>query len=314
MRRRLAALSAVALLLTTTAACGSDDKSSDSAGGDLSGLTVTGDFGKEPTIKVDGLDVKDTTTKTLIEGDGEELTDDDAVLARAIVANGKTGDTVVSNYANNDPQKIVIAQQPSQVKDAISGEKVGSRVAIVTPVEDLYGSSGAPQVGLNPGEDVVLVFDLIKATEAPLTEPKGKQIEPPSDAPKVIEQGGAITGLDFSDAPKADPSKFQVIPLVEGEGPKTKTGDTITVNYIGTKWGVKEGFNNSYTQGQPAQFTLNKGGLIDGFLKGLTGIPVGSRVMLIIPPDLGYGAKGNPQIDVTGKDTLVFVVDVLGIG
>ena len=46
--------------------------------------------------------------------------------------------------------------------------------------------------------------------------------------------------------------------------------------------------------------------------KGLTGVPVGSRVMLIVPPADGYGKTGNAQAGIKGTDTLVFVVDVVG--
>jgi peptidylprolyl isomerase len=86
-------------------------------------------------------------------------------------------------------------------------------------------------------------------------------------------------------------------------------------NYLGTKWGNGDTpFDSSYERGQPTSFTLTNGGLIDGWVKGLAGVRVGSRVMLVVPPKLGYGKAGNPQIQVSGTDTLVFVIDVLGIG
>ena len=53
--------------------------------------------------------------------------------------------------------------------------------------------------------------------------------------------------------------------------------------------------------------------MIEGFSKGLTGVPVGSRVMLVIPPDDGYGTSGNTSAGIKGSDTLVFVVDILDV-
>ena len=52
-------------------------------------------------------------------------------------------------------------------------------------------------------------------------------------------------------------------------------------------------------------------GVIPGFQKGLTGVKVGSRVMIVIPPSLGYGSAGQSSVGIKGTDTLVFVVDVL---
>ena len=77
-------------------------------------------------------------------------------------------------------------------------------------------------------------------------------------------------------------------------------------------WGKGDApFDESYSQ-EPATFTLADGQLIAGWVKGLKGVKLGSRVMLIIPPSLGYGAQGGGQ-DIPPNSTLVFVIDVLGI-
>lgn len=320
MRRRLATVSVAVLLLTGTAACGSDsstdatgsDGSTATTSGSIDGLTVTGDFGKEPKVKVDGLDVDTAESEVLIEGDGEELSKDGAALYRFVIAKGADGKSVASNYADNDPQRMVVAEQPEQISTAVTGQTIGSRIAVAMPVKDLLGDQGAPQVGLAPDDDIVLVFDLIKAAQPPLDGPEGDEVTPPSDAPKVVEKDGDVTGLDFSSAPKKAPQDFQVIPLIEGTGKAISEGDNITVNYFGSVWGKGDApFDESYS-GPPASFTLAKGGLIDGWVKGLTGVKAGSRVMLVIPPELGYGKEGSGDT-IPGNSTLVFVIDVLGV-
>ena len=70
-------------------------------------------------------------------------------------------------------------------------------------------------------------------------------------------------------------------------------------------------FNGSEALSQPFSFQLG-GHVIPGWNKGLVGVPVGSRVMLVIPPADGYGKTGSPQAHIKGTDTLVFVVDILG--
>jgi peptidylprolyl isomerase len=152
---------------------------------------------------------------------------------------------------------------------------------------------------------------VLNEAEKPLEQPEGTSVEPPADAPKVVGDEKEITALDFSDAPKSPPARFQSIPLIEGEGAKVETGQQVTVNYFGAVWGKGDKpFDSSFERGEPAQFPLAEGSLIDGWVKGLEGVPVGSRVMLIIPPELGYGAKGQGA-DIPGGSTLVFVIDVL---
>ena len=311
MRRLLAALTVLVAVLAGTAGCGGS--SSDSSG--IDGLTVTGSFGKLPKIKVDGLKVSSTKSAVLIHGDGPELEDSQSALLRYVIANGKNGKTLQNNYDDNKPESVNVGRETDPISKAIAGQHIGTRIELALPAKQVVGDQGAPQVGLGPDDPLVMVVDLVDSAQGPLTGPKGTEVKPPADAPKVVEQGGKVTGLDFGSAPKKPSSELQVIPLVKGTGPAVKSGDTITVNYIGTKWGDgNTPFDNSYERGQPTSFTLSKGGLIDGWVTGLEGVKVGSRVMLVVPPKLGYGKAGNPQIGVTGKDTLVFVIDVLGIG
>jgi peptidylprolyl isomerase len=314
MRRRLATASVLALALTGTAACGSDSSESatEESTDSISGLTVTGDFGEEPKIEIDGMDVSDVETAVAIEGEGSEMSSDSAALYRFVIANGGTGETVASNYQDNAPQQLVMSQEAEVITESVEGESIGSRILLAMPVKELLGEQGAPQVGLGPDDDLVMVIDLIDEAEAPLTAPEGEEVEPPAWAPGIVEEDGNVTGIDFSDANEEQPTKFRAVPLIEGDGPAVKEGDSITVDYFGIVWGGDEPFDESFSR-EPTSFTLAKGSLIDGWVKGLAGVKVGSRVMLVIPADLGYGEQGSPP-DIPGGATLVFVVDVLGVG
>jgi peptidylprolyl isomerase len=72
-------------------------------------------------------------------------------------------------------------------------------------------------------------------------------------------------------------------------------------------------FDSSLGSG-PAQFQIGTGNVITGWDQGLVGQTVGSQILLVIPPDLGYGAEGQPSAGIAGTDTLVFVVDILAAG
>ena len=102
--------------------------------------------------------------------------------------------------------------------------------------------------------------------------------------------------------------------LKRGKGPAVKKGDLLVADYLGKNYRSGKVFDNSYDRGVPAAFTLKSGsgGVISGWVKGLAGVPVGSRVQLVIPPREGYGKTGNEAAGIKGTDSRVFVIDVLG--
>ena len=88
-----------------------------------------------------------------------------------------------------------------------------------------------------------------------------------------------------------------------------KASDTVTVNYLGATYDARP----RSTRATPAQpLTSPLSGLIQGWSIGLTGVKVGSRVLLQIPPAYGYGAQGSGQ-SIPGNATLWFVIDVLEV-
>lgn len=107
------------------------------------------------------------------------------------------------------------------------------------------------------------------------------------------------------------PSDLAVQVLERGDGEVVEAGDDIRVNYYGQIWDGRM-FDNSYDRGSSISFGIGVGQVIGGWDEGLVGQTVGSRVLLSIPPHLGYGERGMPQAGIRGTDTLVFVVDILG--
>ena len=95
-----------------------------------------------------------------------------------------------------------------------------------------------------------------------------------------------------------------------GSGPEVETGDTVTVDYIGRLENGQE-FDNSYTRGEPFTFTVGQGRVIDGWDEGIQGMQVGGQRILVIPPDMGYGALGVGPIP--GNATLLFTVELLSL-
>jgi peptidylprolyl isomerase len=110
----------------------------------------------------------------------------------------------------------------------------------------------------------------------------------------------------------APPKKLVVKDIVVGKGKAAKKGDKLSMQYVGVLFKGGEQFDASWDNGSPFDFTLGQGNVIKGWDKGLVGIKPGGRRQLIIPPNLAYGAQGQPPT-IPGNATLVFIVDALSV-
>jgi peptidylprolyl isomerase len=104
------------------------------------------------------------------------------------------------------------------------------------------------------------------------------------------------------------PITVQTKDIVVGTGETVQADDTVTVNYLALNYVTCEEFDSSWAHSQEATFSLS--GLIPGFQQGVTGMNVGGRRQIVIPPSQGYGEAGSPPT-VGPNEELVFVVDVL---
>jgi len=104
-------------------------------------------------------------------------------------------------------------------------------------------------------------------------------------------------------------SGLQYLVITQGDGPKPKATDRVTVHYRGTLIDGTE-FDSSHRRGQPATFALDA--VIPGWTEGLQLMPVGSTYRLFIPPDLAYGERGAGGV-IGPNATLIFEVELLSI-
>lgn len=316
MRRRLAAISVAALVLTGTAACGSDEPDEVETSS-LDGVTVTGDVGSEPEIEVaDGFDVTGTESATLVAGDGPEVEQGESALLHLVILNGSTGDEAYSSFDSERAQELMVTKEslPGGLEDVLVGQTRGSRVVMAAPVKDAIGPEGAEQVGLGKDDDVVIVADIVSVhPREALDGPEGTDQEAPKGLPTVVADGATVTGFGFAGTPAKPSAELQVVTLIEGDGPAIPEDGPVyvTFNYLGSVYGTKKPFDESFSK-EPATFAVGNGSLIKAWDEGLKGVKAGSRVLMIVPPDQGYGEQGSPP-SIPANATLVFVIDVLGV-
>ncbi len=116
--------------------------------------------------------------------------------------------------------------------------------------------------------------------------------------------------IDFYDGPP--PEDLEITDITVGNGAEAKPGDQVRVHYVGVALSTGEEFDASYNRGAPLDFPLGAGRVIAGWDTGVTGMKVGGRRQLVIPPHLGYGDRGAGGV-IKGGETLIFVVDLVDI-
>ena len=317
--RRLLALPLAFLLLFATAACGNDSDSSKASdvdmGDKISGLAVSGAFGSEPKVTVKpAIKTDKPETQVISKGDGNPVVANKKAMFNIYLAKGADGKKLYSSTDQGTPSQVAMNEKEffKVIIDSLVGKPQGSRVAIAATVKDVWGSAGAPQLKLKTSDTVLFVIDVLSVEPTDVLDaPKGEKVDAPATAPTVQESGDKVTGIDFAKAPKKAPTKLQVIPLVEGDGPKAEAGRLVTFNYYGAVWGSKKPFDSSFSRGAPVPFGVGVKGLIPAWDKVIPGLKQGSRVLIIAPPGDAYGAQA--QSGIPANSTLTFVVDVLGV-
>lgn len=315
MQRRLLALLAALLMVLVTTSCGSEDTPEEaSEEGALAAVSTEGAVGENLEVSYDGkVTAEEAESAVLEEGDGNTVEANSTILMHLYIGNGTSGEQSINTYDKGKAVSVRMSEDQlfKPVLDAVVGQTSGSRVAVTASVEEVWGEQGQPQLKLDAADTAVFVADIVSVEPVEVLDgPEGEQVEPPADAPRVIEEDGQVTGLDWSDAPKKAPKELQVITLVEGDGPEVGAQEMVTFDYFGAVWGEKKPFDESFSR-EPTAFAVGVNSLIPAWDEEIPGLTRGSRVMIIAPPESAYGDQDQPNIP--GGSTLVFVVDILGV-
>ncbi|QIG43211.1 hypothetical protein G5V58_10985 [Nocardioides anomalus] len=317
--RRLATIPALlACAALVLSACGDDGGGggddplgvSEGAAERLDAVTISGDVGTAPEVKWKGeMQAGKVETETLTEGDGDALKGQDDVMAQLWIGNGYSQREVYSTYTDKKAELLTVNNQLPDFLAGIRDAKIGSRLAITASAEEMFGQAGNSQLDIGNKDSVLVIVDLVSKV---LDKPEGEQTAYPAWMPKPNFEKGVIKSWDFTGTPQPT-DKLLRTQLIKGTGPRVKKGQTIAVRYLGQAFGGDKPFDQNYGddgQGAPTTFSIGTGAVIKGWDQGLEGVPVGSRVVLEVPPDLGYGEQGSDGIPANA--TLVFMIDVLG--
>lgn len=309
----LAALCAL-VMCATLAACNGGDQSDDSkdsnGSGDssqssadalkdlpqIAGLVAEGEPGQKPTIKFHApMSVEDNAYAVLQKGNGDKVKIGNRVCMQGIAINLNDGSEMASSWEKNTPDCSTLLTE-----DTVAQYPIYSLIADAT-INTTFA------IGSNDesGQPYAWICTIVSQSTDP-TRAEGEAVtDIPADLPKVTLAKDGKPSIDMNG--QGDVDQLVVQTLIKGEGKEVQESNTVRAHYTG--W-LLDGtqFDSSWDRGEPSDFSLD--GVIDGWQQGLTGQTVGSQVLLIVPPDLGYVDAGSGDT-IPGGATLVFVVDIL---
>ncbi|MCR2785355.1 MULTISPECIES: FKBP-type peptidyl-prolyl cis-trans isomerase [unclassified Microbacterium] len=256
-------------------------------------VTADGAVGEAPKVTFSApLEIEGIQSSVLVEGDGDEVAEGDFAHVAFVGVDAETATELGAvGYAEAEilPQQIGAGTGLGQFLGCAT---VGTRVAVTLPADQASGTGAQ-----------VYVLDLLDVAPGAAW---GDEQEPVDGMPAVeLADDGAPTVT----IPEATaPTDLQISVLKKGDGPAVAAGDTTLLHYYGVDWETGESFDSSWSRGAPYSIPGNQ--FVEGFVQALAGQPVGSQVLVVIPPALGYGEAGSSDHELAGK-TLVFVIDIL---
>ncbi|KIH98944.1 peptidylprolyl isomerase [Streptomonospora alba] len=278
---------------------------------------VSGEFGSEPKVDFSGKAPPQEQVSGVVEkGDGENdlIRDSDIVKADVVeyqwTAEGKAKQTQ-STYEADAPILLNLGQLQEDLSSSLVNQPVGTRVVYAFPPQDPQQAQQMGQPSPEPGSSVS-VLDIRKRYGESEVVPGEQTSNGGGDLPTVKQPGHDQPDITIPEDTDP-PGKMRTEALIEGEGPEVEAGQQLVVQYTGVQWKNGEVFDATWTrqgsEGVPATFLIGDGQVIEGWDEGLVGQNVGSRMLLVVPPEKAYGDSAAQQGAPEG--TLVFVVDIL---
>lgn len=254
-------------------------------------VTVSGEPGAAPELSFEQpLVVEEPSVQVVWEGDGPRVEEGEPILIDFYAESGVDGSVINETYSS-EPRPYLLSAEALGVDifEALSGQRVGSRILHLVPPD---GTSGATTVA---------VFDLLP------TRATGEVLAPREGMPEVTLDDDGKPSIAVPEG-AAPPTDLVVAPLIRGTGQQVAAGQVITVQYVGVKWSDGTVFDSTWEAGKlPASFPIGVGSVVPGWDAGLVEQTVGSQVLLVVPPDFAYSGTDHELAD----ETLVFVVDIL---
>lgn len=265
---------------------------------------VAGPFGYEPVLEIPSA-VTPTATldvRTVRRGHGPAAQRGEVLFAHYLLKVWRNNKLIEHSYGEPAPFDVPlgVGKLIKGWDQGLLGVRAGSRVVLTVPPDWGYGPRGGiPEVGILKDDTLVFVVDVYGTypAAASASGTPGRAYDT-TRLPAVERVDGRQPAITVP--PVAPPRWPESRTLVAGRGARVLPGQTAIVQFTTVNWADGAVTGSSWSKAKPAAFTLRPGKTGNGLIAGLAGVRVGSRVLLVLPPEPGQ----------TG--TLVHVIDVLG--
>lgn len=294
------------LVFSGCASEGSEPEVDASTSGDISKVTVIQSDTLAPDIEVEpGLTYLEEQTEVLWQGDGDFLVDGQPLLLD-IYAESLVDGTVIRNTFDGSPESFLMAPEivGERIYEALRHVRVGGRVLVVSPPGD----------GEEELEPIGLVVDVLPTTAT------GEEREPVAGMPTVRIGADGVPVVSLAEDREISPD-LRVSTLINGTGRQVRPDSQLVVNYLmvynedspvdedahldtGEQWVAGDVFDTSWEPArEPLLLDMEAASVVPGLQEGLLDQTEGSRVLMVVPPTLGYPERGS----------MVIVVDILDV-
>jgi peptidylprolyl isomerase len=283
----------------------------------LAGVTVgpaASTIAPEPVLRFPkGFSVGKTTHLVSVTGTGEAVQDGSFTLLQSILVDARTGELLQSSFRGPPPLvKVDLTHAMPAIVDAVVGTTVGSRVLLAIPPSDtkdrkILKAALGPRPTVHKNDVLVFLFD-VKQIRHPLSQATGETLAADPALPGVTRDGiGRPTIAKPAGSP---PTTIVSQTLVQGTGAPVQDNQTVVAQYRYWVWASGNQVDSTWDRTVPVTFQVGQLQVVGNWDAELVGVPVGSEVMVVLPPDKAFG-DGKPPSGVSATDTLVFVVDIL---
>jgi peptidylprolyl isomerase len=309
-------IAAAVLVIAVAGACSVADGPEDdgqTGAGAPEGLTVSGDVGSPPEVSAEAGPPGTGHLGLLVEGEGAEIPDGSLIIVDLVTYTWGSDGTMtenVSSYELGSQSLLSLAEFQAEHPEGATAPPVrdGARLVALDPPEE--AGDGAETEAERETE--LVVIDVAGHYLPTQTVPGEGADDVDADLPVVEQEEGAAPLIRV---PVVDPPEDLVVRTqIEGDGEEVETGDQVVVQFSGVNWDGAAVFDSTWQHnGGPQSFHLGFDMLVPAWEEALVGATVGSRLLVVAPPEHGYGDVGRPEIGIGAEDTLVYLIDVLGV-
>jgi peptidylprolyl isomerase len=259
----------------------------------------------------DGFAVDATQSRVLAPASGPQVKEGDTILADYVAYDATSNRLFDTTFGASGTPHVFTLSTDKLLKGMVTGivgTNQGSTIALAIPPADAFGPAGEQAAGIG-GTDTI--FFVLKVDQILPEQATGARQTLPPTVPRLqYDANGLPSRFEATGKEPAAVKDLGVYDLIKGKGPVVKSGQTIYVEYVGQIYPDGKVFDSSWSRGAFGT-KIGEQAVIKGWDQGLVGQRVGSRVVLTIPSELGYGSSGSSDGTIKADQSLIFAVDIL---